>query len=377
MIHRISIWNFKSLRDVIVELSPVTVFVGRSGAGKTNFCDAIAFLRDYVAGRQAALPEWSQSRCATNAKGSLRFEIEFEVPAFPERFIFQLELTEADVNRAPVFEKLILGKRTLYCQGRSEQGRPAWNEPPLLVDIPKPGALAIRRLPGIEEVVMAFTALTTGLGIYSFPMGVLAGNSDEKLARGFTDNGGNFLHVLRELTVNLHHPESRKSVVAALRQINATIESVNLDSIQAPTKVLVGHRLGDKTLPLDLAQESSGFRRFYAHLLALYQTPAKQTLVFEEPENGIFPGALSLLADEFQSAPDAGRGQVLLTTHSPALLDHFEAEQIRVVQLDDNLETRIGPLASAQREALAEQLLHAGELLTVDPARLDLETVGQ
>ncbi len=113
---------------------------------------------------------------------------------------------------------------------------------------------------------------------------------------------------------------------------------VELDSLQNPQNAIVAHRLGDKTLPLELQLESDGFRRFYAHLLALYQMPPKQTLVFEEPENGIYPGALELLADEFKAAPDDNRGQVLLTTHSPTLLDHFSAAQIRVVELE-NLET--------------------------------------
>ena len=49
MIHCIRIQNFKSLRDVTVDLSPVTVFIGKSGTGKTNFASAIRFLRDYLA----------------------------------------------------------------------------------------------------------------------------------------------------------------------------------------------------------------------------------------------------------------------------------------------------------------------------------------
>jgi len=49
MIHQIRIKNFKSLRDVTVELSPVTVFIGKSGTGKTNFTSAIKFLRDCLA----------------------------------------------------------------------------------------------------------------------------------------------------------------------------------------------------------------------------------------------------------------------------------------------------------------------------------------
>ena len=89
----------------------------------------------------------------------------------------------------------------------------------------------------------------------------------------------------------------RKSITATLQRLNPSVSAVELDSIQQPTNVVVGHKFGDKTLALTLAQESGGFRRFYAHLLALYQLPPKQTLLFEEPEDGIYPGALALLAD--------------------------------------------------------------------------------
>ena len=92
-------------------------------------------------------------------------------------------------------------------------------------------------------------------------------------------------------------------------------------------------------------------------------------MVFEEPENGIYPGALALLADEFKAAPAAGRGQVILTTHSPKLLDHFPADEIRVVVLD-GFQTSIGRISQEQQESLKEQLLEPGELLTVDPARI-------
>ena len=123
---------------------------------------------------------------------------------------------------------------------------------------------------------------------------------------------------------------------------------MELNDIQNPSKVVVGHRLNGRTLDLDLSQESDGFRRFYAHLLAIYQRPPKQTLIFEHPEDGIHPGALSLLADEFKAAPQEGHGQIILTTHSPRLLDHFDVDQIRVVELV-GLETRIGHLSRAKR----------------------------
>jgi predicted ATPase len=109
--------------------------------------------------------------------------------------------------------------------------------------------------------------------------------------------------------------------------------------------------------------------------LALYQRPPKQTLLFEHPEDGIHPGALSLLAEEFKATPQQGRGQVILTTHSPKLLDHFDAEQIRVVELA-GFKTRIGFVSQEQKEAIHDKLLDPGELLTVDPARIQTEAVG-
>ncbi len=96
-------------------------------------------------------------------------------------------------------------------------------------------------------------------------------------------------------------------------------------------------------------------------------------MLFEHPEDGIHPGALSLLAEDFKPAPEQGHGQVIMTTQSPRLLDHFDVEQIRVVELA-GWETRIGFISAEQMEAIRDRLLEPGELLTVDPARMQLET---
>jgi hypothetical protein len=371
MIHRIRVQNFRSLRDVTVNLSPVTVFVGKSGTGKTNFASALRFLRDYLAfGFQGVASQHQNCQCATNPSGSIDFEVAFSIPEFRERFTYALRLQQQRINVVHT-ESLLYGDNTVFMQVWQGDRMPQWEQEPRLTSVPDPGELALRRLPGLEEAVIAHAALTDAIGIYNFPYIVLtehASGQQQRIA-GFADNGSNYLDILAAFSRDLQKGIAvRKAIAATLRRINETVASVELNSLQNPQGAIVGHRLGDKTLELELSQESDGFRRFYAHLLAVYQMPPKQTLVFEEPENGIYPGALELLADEFKAAPDDNRGQVLLTTHSPALLDHFSADQIRVVELVD-LETKIGPLAEEQKEAIQEQLLHPGELLTVDPAR--------
>jgi predicted ATPase len=46
MIHRARVRNLKSIVDVAVDLSEVTVLVGRSGTGKSNFIQSLRLLRD-------------------------------------------------------------------------------------------------------------------------------------------------------------------------------------------------------------------------------------------------------------------------------------------------------------------------------------------
>ncbi len=370
MIHRIRIQNYKSIRDVTVELSPVTVLIGRSGTGKTNFCEAIRLLRDLLMGDQPNIAERLHSaKPITHDGGDVSFEIDFTVDGYDERFNFSLEFNPR-LHR-PTHESLRIGEEMVYAQSSvpntNGSVRPVWETRPALTICPEPGVIALSRLPGIEFATVALSCLTAGLGIYSFPYDVLEkptpGDS------GLLDNASNALGTIRALWFNPHSRRDRASLVASLKQINSRVLSVELDSIQSPQRAIIGHKFGEQILSMPLGSESSGFRRFLAHLLALYQTPPKQTLIFEEPENGIFPGALAVLAEEFQATPEAGRGQVILTTHNPVFLNHFDADQIRVVEMDDNLETQIGFLAPEQRESLKDKLLYPGELFTVDVAR--------
>ena len=50
MITRVSAKNFKSIKNIDVELGPITLFVGPNGSGKSTFIDVLRFFRDSVKG---------------------------------------------------------------------------------------------------------------------------------------------------------------------------------------------------------------------------------------------------------------------------------------------------------------------------------------
>ena len=384
MIHEIRIQNFKSIQDVTVKFTPVTILVGRSGTGKSNFVDAVRFLRDSLCGQVNGYGGGFGGMGAGPAAGldsvrplpktdaPTRFEICFSVRSESEKYRYLLDLGNTQAKHRLCEEKLSLGETVLFHQvaGASKMNnRVGWVVEPRLVDIPQPGDIALGRMPSLSDVVVAYAALTEGIGCYTFPNNVMLNGVPQDLGQsGLHDSGANYLQTMKKIVSNFQDSSARQRIVSSLQRVNQGVSSVELNDLRNPQFAIVGHLFNDRTLELKLSQESEGFRRFYAHLLALYQQPSKLAMLFEHPEDGVHPGAFSLLADEFLAAPEGGRGQVILTTHSPGLLDRFTADQIRVVE-KEGFYTKIGPLATEQREALNEHLMEPGELLTVDPAR--------
>ena len=132
MIHEIRIQNFKSVQDVTVEFAPVTILVGRSGTGKSNFVDAIRFLRDSLCGQAngfaaafagmggASTASLDSVRPLPKTDAPTRFEICFSVRSESEKYRYVLELGSTQTNRRLGEEKLSLGETVLFHQVADE-----------------------------------------------------------------------------------------------------------------------------------------------------------------------------------------------------------------------------------------------------------------
>lgn len=368
MIKRIRIQNFKSLQDFDLLLSPVTVLIGRGGTGKTNFVDGLRFFRDLLLHGDNAVTArggWNQI-LPLNPPETLRlgFECVFEAPGIMGDVIYQLAFTKSPESRVPRFsmERLSLGKHLLFHQ---EEDR--WVIRPLVASPPAPGSVSIARIRGIQEVSIACLVLSRGIGCYDFPGDVLKKHISVPDAAGLLDQGENFLQSLGAILSDLSLLRHWNEVNRAFHILSPSFQSFDIDRPVATT-VVVTHDVGGTPVSMNLAQESEGFRRFIAHLIALYQSPPKQLLVFDGPEKGMHPSVLSVLADQFKAYVQSGIGQVLFTTNSPELLNHFGPDSIQVVEIED-FATRIGPLPPDQRKAIEDGALTPGQLLVKDEPR--------
>ena len=204
MIHRFRVQNFKSIVDVDVELSPVTVLVGRSGTGKSNFVQALRFLRDVLVSNQLLQRSWSRMRPVMASDAATTFFVEFSVAGIDEKFQYELSMNNSGPAHPPENKHLALGERCLFHQVNPGFGGVRWLVEPELVQVPMPGAIALGRIPSISEIVIAFTALTAGIGCYVFSDKVLSQEVRENQPTGgLADDATNFLGTLKDVLSNL------------------------------------------------------------------------------------------------------------------------------------------------------------------------------
>ncbi|MBI3968373.1 MAG: ATP-binding protein [Chloroflexi bacterium] len=115
------------------------------------------------------------------------------------------------------------------------------------------------------------------------------------------------------------------------------------------------------------AEMSDGTLRALAILVALRQPPLANRLSvplvgIEEPELAIHPSAIPVLRDALIEA--SGSTQILVSTHSPELLDDWDVavESVLAVLMAGG-RTQIGPLEPAIHAIVADRLYTLGELL--------------
>ncbi len=102
------------------------------------------------------------------------------------------------------------------------------------------------------------------------------------------------------------------------------------DSLDNPDETLLEWRQKNSDYPFHPSQISDGTLRFICLATALLQPNPPSTILLDEPELGLHPYALTLLAGLIQKA--SHRTQVIVSTQSAALIDHFQPEDIILVE---------------------------------------------
>jgi predicted ATPase len=154
----------------------------------------------------------------------------------------------------------------------------------------------------------------------------LKGYSDAGPREKLSPNGDNLPNVLYYL--HTRHPETLAKITAQMRRWVPSLADI-VSEITSDERLLLRFKDAPFEKPLSAQYMSDGTMRLAALLTLLYEPDAAGLLGIEEPENELHPQLLAYLAEELIAATETR--QLLVATHSPALLNALTPEQVWVL----------------------------------------------
>jgi predicted ATPase len=142
-------------------------------------------------------------------------------------------------------------------------------------------------------------------------------------------NIGQYLLSLRDASIEAYEGflEALRFVVPYARDLQTTIA----DSIERRAYL----EMTEENFKVPSWLLSTGTLRVAALLACLRHPNPPPLLVVEEIENGLDPRTLHLVVEEIRAAITAQTTQVILTTHSPYLLDLLDLSHVVIVEREE------------------------------------------
>jgi predicted ATPase len=187
-------------------------------------------------------------------------------------------------------------------------------------------------------------------------------------------DGSNIASVISRLTAQ--HPQTLERIKAYLANIIPGVENVERVALGPRETILFGQKVQGSQHPWKFyaSSMSDGTLRALGALVAVTQFAGMDLPIrlvgIEEPETALHPAAAGALMEALREATP--RTQVLVTSHSPDLLDQLLLDRDGLlVVASDNGNSRIAAPDAASVEAIRQHLYTPGEMLRMDQLQPD------
>ncbi len=323
----ITIKGFKSIAAIErLPLRAINLVIGANGSGKSNFLGAFSLLH---ALREGRLQEYVAR--AGGANQVLHFGLK-QTPELVLDISFAGGINRYEVALIPTASDSLVPKPL------SERGW-YWNSS----RFPSPGSFEITG-GGLEAGIC--TEQTTGVGgyvrerltrwrTYHFhdtsalsPMKQTADLADNRFLRSDGSNLASFLYLLKS-----QHAEAYGMIRSTVQRVAPFFDDFQLQpQLLNTSKIRLEWRHIGTDAYFDASSFSDGTLRFIALATLLLQPESLRpsVILIDEPELGLHPYAITMLAALIQQA--SVKTQMVVSTQSPQLLDNFEPEDVLVAE---------------------------------------------
>lgn len=365
MLKKVHVENYKCLWDTTVELGDFNVLIGPNDSGKSSFLEVIKFL-GRITKENVFQGDWSFENVVWRRDDSRKivWEIEGQAPGI-ESFRYHVEFTSGKYSEK-LTEEMVVDDNVFWDDknaGVRPPGFPTVFGRILGGDIIPSIQSNNGGPPNIEKLKALASSLTTSEE-YQFQIKQMAKGS--VLGHFFLNQtGANLASVLDSLQ-NSPKRTNFDLIQKKLQDVIPTLAGVILPTVGEKGKVIEFILSGDGQKPVSIpASLVSGGALLVTAFLTLAYTETSGILLIEEPENGLHPGLLKFIIDLLRKMSTGEIGnrkrQILVTTHSPLLLNYVKPEEVKIFRRDPESGTEVTSMDKVTDDNLLEEFA-VGEL---------------
>jgi predicted ATPase len=326
---KVKIEGFKSIESAELELGDLNVVIGANGSGKSNLIGVFSLLERVL---------------------SHNFQI--HVASEPDRLLYHGRKTtpvlslDFALDRNSYDFRLKAGKDTLIFEYEKVNNRqlPAKGHKESVLKDAAEGQLVPKPFDPTQEDAKEVFSKLSDLVVYHFhdtsdtsPAKQTVNVDDNRLFRSDAANLPAYLYWLQE-----KHPLQFRHIEEHVRLVAPFFDKF----------VLAPSRLNEKKIKLEWRQKGSeayfdayslsdGTLRFICLATLLLQPSPPVLILLDEPELGLHPSAIRILAEMLEAASE--RVQIVLATQSVTLLNNFAPQDVIVAE-NDGLKTTFNRL---------------------------------
>ena len=329
--------GFRSIQSVDLSIQNLNILIGQNGAGKSNFIELFRFLHEIIDQRlqvYTAVKGGADKLLHYGSRETKQIQIVLTlddywyelslIPSIDDRLIIEFEETNVATGQ-------ITSSGSRFSQGKEES---------LLT----------------KNAFKASQVITTKLAdwrVYHFhdtsaeaPVKKLGDINDVDFLRADAGNLAAFLWYMQQKSPN-HYNRIISTIQLVLPFFSAFVFRPNPYNEQ---KILLEWQDNQSDMRFNAGDLSDGSLRFICLTTLLLQPKLPSLILLDEPELGLHPTALALLAGLLKKA--ASRTQVIVSTQSVNLVNAFTPDDIIVVDCEDGHST----FRRLQTEALSTWL---------------------
>lgn len=376
MIESIRIQNYKALRDVTLKLTPIHVLIGKNDSGKTSILEAITALCrsvDYRL-RDSFLGRWQNDELIWHHSNSPVISIETKAWVDRVPVIYSLAIRFGPDRNCIVSKEVVIAQNgtaydlTKAAQEFTDVRNHAWETG---YETRGPKELVV----GVHDAISDVHTCRWSAKMLGLPVAFASdnnpfddGDSGFGLALKLDDILGNSRDQFVRLEKEFREIFPQFKAIRLVREPGYKVPANDFENVP---KLSTGSGKGIRfdfengLSDVPASQVSDGVLIVLGYLALLYSTNPPRMLLIEEPENGVhferLTVVLGLLRRIEKNHP---RTQILLTTHSPYLVDHFDPTEVTLCHKESDGSVSLHRLSENPSVKKQASIFTLGEIWT-------------